>query len=233
MKRIIVILAASAMVLFALAGCSSSTATNSANPSSTAVSSDGLDHGVQMPDEPESSSSDVVSGYSSKALMQRTGDGSFADGVYKVGKDIPEGEYQMQADDGDGYFEILSNQSGEKNSVLANCLYGNSAYVSVKSGEYLKTERCNLYAIKQAKPIQHDANELKPGIYKVGFDIPEGPYTIEANGDKVNAGVLSDVSASALASLAIKERQFIDEKTLNVKKGQYLFFDGGALQLNS
>ena len=70
MKKIIAILTAVTMALFALTGCSSSTATNSANPSSTAVSSDGLEHGIQIPDDSGSSSAVVqTAGYSGGSMM--------------------------------------------------------------------------------------------------------------------------------------------------------------------
>lgn len=58
-----------------------------------------------------------------------------------VGKDIPAGEYKLKAEDGvRGYYCIYS--SSRQQNIVSNKNFENSAYVSVKAGQYLVLSRC-------------------------------------------------------------------------------------------
>ena len=66
-------------------------------------------------------------------------DGAYEDGMYKIGKDIPEGEYKVIATNS-CYIEISSNSNHTFNSIISNnnIEVGTSTYITVSNGEYLK-----------------------------------------------------------------------------------------------
>ena len=68
----------------------------------------------------------------------------YPDGTYKVGQDIPPGEYKFtQTDEFGGYIERSSDSSMEFDSIIANeatSEKGETAYVTIKKGEYIKVQ---------------------------------------------------------------------------------------------
>ncbi len=66
----------------------------------------------------------------------------YGDGTYKVGTDLPAGEYKFtQTDAITGYIQRSSDSSMESSSIISNDLTnekGETMYVTVKEGEYLK-----------------------------------------------------------------------------------------------
>lgn len=69
-------------------------------------------------------------------------DKTFTEGTYKVGTDIPAGEYKFtQTSDFGGYVERASDSSMELNSIISNeatTEKGSTVYVTIKDGEYIK-----------------------------------------------------------------------------------------------
>lgn len=68
-------------------------------------------------------------------------DGLYTDGMYKVGEDIPAGEYQVILDDaselGMGYLEVSSDSSHELESIITNDNVEADTYITVEEGQYL------------------------------------------------------------------------------------------------
>lgn len=66
-------------------------------------------------------------------------DGSYGEGMYKVGKDIPAGEYKIVATNS-CYIEVSSNSNHTFNSIISNdnIEVGTSTYITVSDGQYLK-----------------------------------------------------------------------------------------------
>ena len=67
---------------------------------------------------------------------------SVPEGQYKVGQDIPAGEYKVQSL-GMGYFEVSSDDRGDLYGIITNDNIPDksSMYVTVNEGEYLKLVR--------------------------------------------------------------------------------------------
>lgn len=65
--------------------------------------------------------------------------GRVANGMYRVGVDIPAGEYRVTASgsSGYGYYEIDKDSRHVLNSIKSNEFFENSSYIKVKSGQYL------------------------------------------------------------------------------------------------
>ncbi len=55
--------------------------------------------------------------------------------MYKVGSDIPAGEYKVEAS-GDGYIEVSNNSTHSLNAIATNDYFQGTKYVTVKDGQY-------------------------------------------------------------------------------------------------
>lgn len=65
----------------------------------------------------------------------------YGPGMYKVGIDIPAGEYNVKAELGElGYLEVSNDPNGT--SIITTDAFENNSYVSVSDGQYLVLENC-------------------------------------------------------------------------------------------
>ena len=143
-------------------------------------------------------------------------------GTYKVGRDIPAGEYVVLAGEYYGYYECTSDTSGDLDSVIYNgVLFENeTAYVTVNSGEYLKIEDAVMYKVSEAPSIKPANNLYNSGQYKVGRDIPAGRYKVTDLGGgtiEVNTNSRHDMSDAVICETLYGEDMYID-----VEDGQYI-----------
>lgn len=60
------------------------------------------------------------------------------DGMFKVGKDIEEGEYKVITSGAEGYYEVAPNSKNDLYSIISNENFSGERYVTVKNGQYLK-----------------------------------------------------------------------------------------------
>ena len=69
-------------------------------------------------------------------------DGLYQDGMYKVGKDIPAGEYKviLTSNLGMGYLEVSSDSSHQLGSIITNDNVQADTYITVKDSQYLKLQ---------------------------------------------------------------------------------------------
>lgn len=71
-----------------------------------------------------------------KAEAFKPVDGKYKEGMYKVGKDIPAGEYKVHADDS-GYLQVSKDSKGTIDSIVTNDNFAGDKYITVKEGQYL------------------------------------------------------------------------------------------------
>ena len=65
----------------------------------------------------------------------------WGEGMYKVGVDIPAGEYNVIAEQGQSaYLEVSSDSTGD--SIITNNIFENNMYITVTDGQYLTLNRC-------------------------------------------------------------------------------------------
>lgn len=68
-------------------------------------------------------------------------DGVYRNGMYKVGEDLPAGEYKVQLDEsasmGMGYIEVSTNSRHDLGSIVTNDNPQADTYITVKDGQYL------------------------------------------------------------------------------------------------
>ncbi len=101
----------------------------------------------------------------------------FANGQFKVGVDLPAGEYLAV---GTGYVEVAGSSAGGTNNILINDnIVDARRYVVVNEGEYVKVmSDMKLYSLADAPKLNLNYSKLPANQYKVGVDIPAGEYKI-------------------------------------------------------
>lgn len=67
-------------------------------------------------------------------------DGLYKDGVYKVGVDIPAGEYKTILTSTMGYIEVTTDRRGGIDSIVSNDVPTGDSYITVENGQYLKLQ---------------------------------------------------------------------------------------------
>ena len=152
----------------------------------------------------------------------------YKSGMYKVGDDIPAGEYFLKSTSDWGmYFEICSDSSGSFDSIIANGNYNTFCYVTVKKGEYLTVERGKFIEAEDAPKNLVKNGVAGEGMYKVGRDIPAGEYKIECDSDYGAYYEVCSNSRHILDSIVSNDFFSSGSRYVTVKKGQYLIITGG------
>ena len=138
-------------------------------------------------------------------------------GMYKVGIDIPAGEYVLI---GSGYFSVNKDSSGQLSSIIANDNFSGNSIVSVSEGQYLTVRDAVFYDIN----LNPDVSTSGEGMFKVGLHIPAGEYKLVATRSSGYCEV-SNSSSHTLGSI-VSNDNFSGEKYITVRNGQYLKLNG-------
>ncbi|MDQ7095636.1 hypothetical protein REC12_18765 [Desulfosporosinus sp. PR] len=152
---------------------------------------------------------------------------TYSAGMYKIGTDMPAGEYVLIADD-TAYFQTTRDSTGSLDSIIANDNFVNQSIITVKDGQYLTIRGCKAYAFKDSPQVQPVDGFLPEGMYKVGFGLSPGEYKVSADADGY-AEVSSD-SSHSLDSI-VSNDNFQGDKYITVKAGQYLKLNRAKLKL--
>ena len=144
-------------------------------------------------------------------------------GVYRVGVDIPEGEYLVLSGEYYGYFECCSDLSNSISSIIYNeaMSENESAYITLYSGEYLKLEGSVMYKVSEAPSIKPSNNIYRNGEYKVGRDIPAGTYRATDLGN----GIVRVYTKSRhdMDDAVVSEILNGKDVTFTVEDGEYIY----------
>jgi len=152
-------------------------------------------------------------------------------GTYKVGSEIPAGEYLVFSD-GMTYFESAKDSTGNLESIIFNDNLMSEAhsYVTLGEGEYFKLTGGKMYPVASAPSVIPKDGLYLDGMYKVGQDIPAGEYKVILN-SSIGMGYLevSSNSKHKLESIITNENVQADTY-ITVKDGQYLKLQGLEIQ---
>lgn len=147
-------------------------------------------------------------------------------GEYKVGSDVPAGEYYVKSNGGNLYVEVSSDSSGTLDSIVYNLNTRAGTYITVNDGEYLKIQGGDLYELSKAPDRGADGGYYKEGMYKVGEDIPAGEYQVESTSGLAYIEVSTD-SRHQIESIVTNDN-FEGSKYITLENGQYLTLSNGA-----
>jgi hypothetical protein len=141
-------------------------------------------------------------------------------GTYKVGSDIPSGEYVLFCDNFLlGYMEVASDSSGSLDSIIANENFDYNTIITLNDGEYFKTKGAYAIPIDEAGDLDTSGS----GMFKIGTHLPSGEYKLECTDTSLGFGYyeVSTDSTHILDSIVTNEN-FERNSYVTVKDGQYL-----------
>lgn len=148
-------------------------------------------------------------------------------GQYKVGQDIPEGEYVLITTGNIGYFAI--SKDANQDEIITNSVFETNSIVTVVDGEYFELTGCiaidssEFYA---TKVINTDNGNLGL-MLKIGYDLPAGEYKlIQAEGE---IGYYSIYESSRQEEILTNE-VFENSTYVKVEDGQYLKLSGCTIE---
>jgi hypothetical protein len=105
--------------------------------------------------------------------------------MYKIGSDLPAGEYIIESTGSIAYYQISSDSSGELDSIIVNDNLGKGAYayIIVQDGDYLQIQGGRMISAANLTITPKDMGDIPPSTYKVGKDLPAGEYKLTPTGD--------------------------------------------------
>ncbi len=149
-------------------------------------------------------------------------DNRIKSGTYKVGTDIPAGEYLVFADE-TGYIESAKDSTGNLESIIFNDNLDDShSFVTLRDGEYFKLQGAYMYPVDKAPSVIPEDGEYDDGMYRVGVDIPAGEYKVILDSDTdMGYYEVSKDSTHQLDSIITNENVQADTY-LTLSDGQYV-----------
>lgn len=150
----------------------------------------------------------------------------YKEGTYKVGADIPAGEYKVFSANGqmDAYIEVSKDAKANLDSITANALFKSFIYITVQEGQYLKIRDCYAVPVDQAPLFTPEEGQYTDGMYKVGTDIPKGEYKVSVNENaQLKMGYVEVTKDSTLTLDSIITNELVEGNTyIEIEEGQYL-----------
>lgn len=136
----------------------------------------------------------------------------YESGQYKVGTDIPAGEYVIFADGGPGYFEVTADANGD--DIIANENFEYNSIMTIVDGEYLKLSRAYAVPIEDVESLPMDTADM----FKIGVFLPAGEYKVVSDSDSGYYCIYGDNRQGDI----IANDNFDGQSYLTVSDGQYL-----------
>ncbi|HBG8372431.1 TPA: cell wall-binding protein Cwp28 [Clostridioides difficile] len=78
------------------------------------------------------------------AKAQKAKNGKFGNGMYKIGLEIPAGEYIIMSNSSDAYYEVRNDSLGNAEGIVTNDTFSGRRYITVEEGQYLILNDCYL-----------------------------------------------------------------------------------------
>lgn len=124
-------------------------------------------------------------------------------GTYTVGDSLPSGHYVLQQlpNAAVGYVRV---EKGKKNLLEQN--FEGCLFLSLESGQSLFFSGASLAPAKDFK-LTPDLNQLDPGMYRVGVDIPAGSYEVAAGEEQTLCSFT--IYQSDNTKREVRERDFV------------------------
>lgn len=155
-------------------------------------------------------------------------DGKYPEGGYKIGTDIPAGEYVVVQNDNICSLEIAKDSTCFTSSLIGIEIVPGRSYVTVSAGQYLTVSGGNIYAAKDAPKVSATDGKYPEGCYKIGTDIAAGEYKVVKDDSLCSMTVTKD--STKLSSSIVSIKIVDSENYITVKDGQYLLVSGGYIK---
>jgi len=142
----------------------------------------------------------------------------YMSGHYKVGVDIPAGEYYLIVDGTDGYF-CLASDANNYDTIVSD-VFTTTAIITIRDNEFLELNWCYAVPFEDAPEVMPTDGYLEDGMYLIGLHIPAGEYKVYP----VAEGVFGDyvLYSNSRRDHIVSEEWLMGEMYVTVYDGQYL-----------
>lgn len=149
---------------------------------------------------------------------------SYGEGMYKVGVDIPAGEYCVYAesDKYGGYYCVSSDSTGD--SIIGNDNFDYNAFVTVVDGEYIELSRAYAVPVTAIDGTKYSINTSGTGTFRIGIDLPAGEYVLTSEYEDLHGYVCVYNDSRPDADIVTNDN-FKGKKYITVFDGQYLLIN--------
>lgn len=155
---------------------------------------------------------------------------ALGEGMYKVGVDIPSGEYMLIAENKMGYFSI--NSSSSSDSILLNDNFDGNYILTIEDGQYVTITRAKMVPMEDAPSFNPVNGVLSDGMYIAGIHFPAGEYKIAATSEEMGYFSINNGSTVSQLNDIIENDNFNGERYITVEEGQYLKIVRASLKVD-
>lgn len=144
----------------------------------------------------------------------------YEEGMYKVGVDVPAGEYVfLQCTPYEAY--VCASSDSNQDDIIANEIFENSYFMTVEEGQYLEAANCEFFQAEEYTLVTSQDGVLRDGMYRVGIDIDAGEYKVEATQEE---GGYWCIYNNSKIPQEIDSNKFFENSTyMTLRDGQYVF----------
>lgn len=146
-----------------------------------------------------------------------TKDNPYLEGAYKVGTDIPAGEYLFVVTDSSGGYVCVSADSNQ-DDIIENEIVELCWFATVEDGQYLEVDDCAFLHAELGTLNTNADGSFSTGMYRVGIDIPAGEYKLTTE----DSGYWCIYNSTDLPLDIVRNKIFDGSSYVTVKDGQYL-----------
>lgn len=147
---------------------------------------------------------------------------SYSSNQYKVGVDIPAGEYILLGEN--SYFDITSDANGS--DIILNENFDNDYIVTLNDGEYFTLKRATAYPFEQYCSSNTIDTTQNNGMLKIGVNLPAGEYRLSTSNGMGYYCIYTDSRCRDIVS----NDNFDSSTYITVSDGQYLLFKRCTIQ---
>ena len=150
-------------------------------------------------------------------------------GMYKVGKNIPVGEYLFVVNEDEYSGKIILSSDSSGYDTIYEELFINNTYLILEENTYINFTGASAQLSFYHNMKQSDVHNIPEGTYIVGKDIPKGDYQLTCNdGPKKSSTDLEPFGYWNIYESSHYDKRLIDVGTfgqfgyVSVEDGEYL-----------
>ena len=165
-----------------------------------------------------------------KVTPMTSSNGEYAPGAYRIGEDIPAGEYVIgDFKNGCDFYILHSTDFTKKNNVADEYAVDFPVYIKLNKGDRIVFRKDTKVRAKTNEGRDKDGS-YKPGTYTIGGnqDIKPGKYVLVPTGEK--NGYAHATHTNYITYLGSgKNLDIKKEYIIELKSGEYIIFEGFKL----
>lgn len=180
----------------------------------------------------ENSEENIAEQEGTKNLDSEGSSSSYSSGMYKIGTDMPAGEYLITATSDFAYMQVASDSSGELDSIITNDNFSNRIYITVAEGQYLQFDGTAVLA-SDAPAYEPTGGVYGDGVYLVGKDIPAGEYKVSVSDDALTGMGYIELASDSSGEIGsiITNNNIQTDAYQTIQDGQYLKLVGAKITI--